>query len=103
VGPLGSIDLHRMDSGISSKAEDNPQVYIEDGLSSGRKRLVHCLPCLWQSAQVIPCLLLPPHGLIMLSSAQSPGHNEQREHLRTATFSKPPVFAAQLEVEPKPK
>ena len=28
---------------------------------------------------------------------------QQREHLRTATFSKPPVFAAQLEVEPKPK
>ena len=28
---------------------------------------------------------------------------QQREHLRTTTFSKPPVFAAQLEVEPKPK
>ena len=28
---------------------------------------------------------------------------QQREHLRTTTFIEPPLFAAQLEVEPKPK
>ena len=190
-------------------------MYIEDGFSSGRKRLVHCLPCLWQSAQVVSIvrgikiiiIFMIAYIFIFMSSimqchnhdhqhqllghtvptsptswthhalvctepraqrgdddddgddddgddiegdgkdndrAQEPqsynkdidsdnnGDDEnlndnvgvftmrmkdtesdkngdfnsnfqQREHLRTTTFSKPPVFAAQLEVEPKPK
>ena len=28
MGPLGSVDLHRMDSGVSSKAADDPQVEL---------------------------------------------------------------------------